>query len=211
MTVVTDSFNRANETPLASPWQVITGKNNFLLSSNTATPNGLGTDAIMLHTGMPTTTGDQYAQAAVTVVGTTSEAGLGLFLRGATSGLAPGGYWIITNDLTNNCIYIASFVSGSYLLLAQRDTGSGWADGDVLRAEIRGIDLAATIKVLKNGVQVGADIVPNVTTNADTGRPGIAYSSALTSASLDNFEAGDLIATSMLVPHHPHGMGAGRW
>lgn len=176
---VTDNFNRADENPLAGSWSTGSGETAMKIVSNSATFTAAGSDASS-YWNLETWSADQYSQAKLTVTGTTLDTGPGLVVRRSTSALT----WYrvtVSKNATNVALWKA--VAGTYTNIWQRT--ATFTDGDTVRLEVKG----TTLRVFINGVQVGADATD---TAISTGKPGIAYSSSSTAATVDDWEAGDL-------------------
>jgi len=186
--LATDSFTRANNADLGTAWDVPTGGAAFKVASNAATPTFLESDA-MESNNSATWPNDQYAQCAVTVVGTVSTTGLGPAVRMATGALTF--YRCVASHAATNNVELAKFVSGSYTQLALRT--QAWTDGDVLRVEVSG----TTLKMFRNGTQLGANVTDS---SIASGRAGIGYSGAVTSGSLDDWEGGDFTTAAKALP-----------
>jgi hypothetical protein len=180
--LATDAFTRANNADLGTAWDVSTGQGAFAISGNTAISNFVG-DAGESYNAI-TWPDDQYVQAAVTVTGGTTPgggAGLGVQARAATG--AWTAYRLVVSTAVTNNIELAKFVAAGYTLLGQRT--QAWTAGDTLRLEAQG----TTLRVLRNGVQLGATFTDS---GIASGRGGIVLSFGDSVAgSLDNFEGGD--------------------
>ncbi len=187
-----DDFNRADGV-IGTGWGTASHFAPFKVASNAATPNSLAFDSSSLYTG-GTFSDDQYAEVdwSATGGGAGDQTGVGVYLRGSIgpSGGTPSGYWVVANAAATNNISVSSW-GGTYTLLGQ--ITHPMTAGDVLRAEITGTGSATTIKVFVNGTQVGSDIADTASTKTSSGTPGIAYSTALSAASVDNFAAGDVV------------------
>lgn len=173
-----DTFTRANETPLAAPWtKVLAAGGDFDLVSNAAAPHSVSTDTLWMYAG--TFPNDQFCEAKLTVIGIGTETGIGVAVRCST-GSGGSGYWAVVTTAGTNAVYISKWVNGSYTNIAIRsEFGSAFAPGDLFRLEVAG----TTLKVFQNGNQLGADITDS---SLSSGNPGIALSSTVTSASLDD-------------------------
>jgi hypothetical protein len=180
---VPDNFNRADDVSMGANW---TNPGNptftsggFKVLSNSATFE-TNNDSLEIFTGA-TFSADQGASASITVTGGSSGdgSGIGLALRATGNTL----YRIVVNKGAANNVTIAKFINGTYTGIAQKTTT--WVDGDTLSADIFG----TTIRVYQNGVPLGADVSDS---SIATGSPGIAYSSTVTAATIDNFNASSL-------------------
>lgn len=184
--LVRDDFNRANENPLTtSKWTTATAQVAWKLVSNTAQPTGTaGTDngsydAQLAAANWPTI---QYAQANLTVTSTGGAAqGVGLKVRQSTS--AQTYYRLVADHAASNNVIVQKFVAGVLTAVVAAFT-KAWTDGALWRIEIVG----STVRVFLNNLQIGQGTDATIT----TGVPGIEVSTNITSASLDNWEAGTL-------------------
>ena len=187
MTVVTDNFNRANNTSLGTNYTEVTTNlgRHLTISSNTAVPSALDSgDSISLWTH-DTFSNDQYAQAKITTSGTLDQCGSGVIIRGSGGNEGTGTYiWVIAHHGATNNISIAEIVGGTYAL--KKQVSQSWTDGDTWRIEATGTSY--TIKL--NGTTVTTTTESSVT----SGSPGPFYSSTITSTAIDDFEGGDLAA-----------------
>lgn len=182
--IASDSFTRANETPIASPWIDAGSSTAFNLSSNAAVPSNLGNDTQAFYTG-PSWPADQYSKAAITESGGGGAGvGGGVGVRYAGSGIKT--YYRLVIDVSGQ-IQFGVFSAGSYSPLWDRSVT--FVNGAVLELQVQGI----TFVVIYNGSTVGAST--NDSTLA-TGAAGIAYSSANSACSIDNWEGGDFTSGS---------------
>lgn len=180
--MASDDFTRADG-GLGANWTALTST--FTIASNKCEPSNSFEDAMAMW-GADSFSDDQFAEATVAGLdGTGAGTGIGLLLRADISNTF---YRIFTNAGSTDNVTIDWFDNGSFgSVLATRS--SQFTDGDVLRAEAEG----TTLRVYKNGVQLGADITDSsITTN---GGVGLSYSSALQpGATLDGWSGGDLSA-----------------
>lgn len=188
MASVFDDFQRANETPLAVPWVTGTSDGAFNLSSNVAVAASLGADSCSVYhgAGAPTWAVDHGASVKVTVATSVAGVGFGVCLRHAAA--ARTMYRIVVGKAASNNVEVQRALAGAFTLVGQRTTA--WTDGDLLTAEISGPATAVVIKIYRNGSQVGADVTDN--SSLASGSPGIAYSGAASSGSLNDWTGYDL-------------------
>ena len=187
MQIATDDFNRANALGaglgLGPAWTLVFGgpwaTNGFGISSNTAVPDSFGSDKLSIYTRV-NFPNDQYAQCRVTVTGTASDTGFGVALRSSLDGANL--YRCVVNKAGTNNVVIAKAVANAYTAL-QRYTVT-WTDGDMFRVEIAGTTLTA----YQNGVALSPTVSD---ASMASGYPGLVLSSAVTSGSCDDWEAGD--------------------
>lgn len=177
MATASDPFTGTGS--LSANWTAIDA--NFRLLSDKAEPNAFGIDGENFWNA-DTFGADQFSECPLSnVTGGTGSAGIGVILRADAGGTY---YRIVVNADGSNNIDISSFVSGVLQPTLGTRTAA-FANGDVLRAEVQG----TTLRVYKNGVQLGADITDS---SIATGQPGIGYSSTLSSGALDSWTGGDL-------------------
>lgn len=183
--IATDGFNRANTTgpDMGTDWTVVDtggfGTGGLQIVSNTCQPNGLGSDKCELFTNA-TWPSDQYAQTKVTITGTNTDSGLGVVVRGGSDATL---YWAVVCKAASNNVSVAKKIAGSFTLIGRRT--ATWVDGDTLRLEVEG----TTLRVYQNGAQLGADFTDS---SVGSGTPGVVYSTAITSGSMDDWEGGNL-------------------
>ena len=196
MPIYTDDFNRANANLNTGNWASIPGFQLMAINTNQVVPSNNGTDCCSLYVLPGGFIQDQYSQVTImSLLGTTDQAGSGVYLRGDPS--VAGGIWVVVNTAATNNISIASWSAGSYALLAQRTKSPAPAAGDILKATISGIDTAQIVKVYINGVQIGADVTSSELDNNDVGYPGVCFSSAMTNYNIDDWEGGDLSSATI--------------
>lgn len=189
MTTISDDFNRADESTLASPWINLAtegGGGVFKLVTNRVVPfsedwdSEAGWDAAVNAIGA-----DQFSEAAIYTTNTTGgAAGLGTLLR--SNNVPNTGrnlYRIVADHASSGNVDIAKRIGGTYSLISSK-TSSAWTDGDTIRTEIDGSTI--TVKITGNLVGTTTD------TSIASGQPGIAYSSKAVNAAIDNWSGGDL-------------------
>jgi hypothetical protein len=185
MPTASDNFNRANETPLAGNWTCFI--NTWNLAGNICVAASGAVDADAVYNAI-TPANDQFSQADLTVSGTNgSDQGVGLLLR--TDGAAsPTHYRIVVDHAATNNVAIDRFNTGTFASL--KTVTQAWTDGDTWRVEVTGFIItikrnAATVTTFDDSAS-GSKIA--------SGKVGICFSSTETSASLDNWSGGDLVA-----------------
>ncbi len=164
-----DNFNRANESPLGSPWVAAYGTTLPNLSSNEVIAN-TGNDVLMYYSGAATSA-DQYAQA--TTPAGNDDNGPAVRISAAND----NAYFLDSADLTQYFKIIAGTVStiGATGLTAP-------AAGDTIRIEVEG----STLRCFKNGV-AGNNLTDTSIAIAGDGVGFLIYLNRL-----DNWEGGDL-------------------
>lgn len=195
MTIWSDDYNRANETPLATGTWGQSGTGSFNLASNQVSHATDANDNEVYYVAA-TAIGDQFSQAKITALGS-GETGVGVCCRHIGTSTRTFIRAIADDGGTITVRCFAAGVSGS---TATR-TGT-FAANDILRLEVSGTSPNIVAKVFKNGVQVGADITG--LTGPNTGKPGLAYSSTPAgTTSLDDWSGGDLVqAVAAAMPFH---------
>lgn len=172
----TDNFNRADETPLAGNWTRVPGETGTInLSGNAVTPNSINFDTAYYYNA-GSFGNDQYSQIKVTVSGAAAGAGLGVIVRASTS---VDTYYRCVLDGAGN-IEFGSVVASTFTFIAGRTVT--YSAGAILKLDVTG----TTFTITYNGTQAGATITDS---SISTGKPGIAYSSVVTSASGDDWQA----------------------
>lgn len=169
----TDDFNRANGAIGANYTQL--GPDTISIVSN-AVPLNFGSNNVAPVTAI-TWPADQYIQAAVSSLSGTGGEGGGVLLRCTD---VNNFYWACINADFN--IDIRRVVGGLGASVATKAAGA-WSDGDILKAQMVG----NTIKVFRNGTQVGTDYVDG--SPLTSGSAGIAYGSGASNI-IDNLEGG---------------------
>jgi hypothetical protein len=184
--VNTDDFNRADQNPIAGNWtdSTIAGNTDMQIITNKCAPVVFNAGDGDCFYSAWISGNDQYSQVEVTASGTSATSGLGPTVRRITTSgtntmyrlvLDAGGNYELAKFLANVKTSLrtgtVTFVSGQKLGLSA--TGGA----------------TTTLKIWYNNVQIGTDAV-DASSPILTGFPGIAYSSAITSASGDNWDAG---------------------
>lgn len=185
--MISDNFDRANETPLAAPWVLGTGETAMNLSSNVAVPSDTNNDACMIYTGA-TLYPDHGSAGKLACSGTNGGgAGATLWVRHSLS--ARTGYRVATSKAGGNNTFVHRFVTGTatqILAFAQ-----SWNDGDEWAIEATGAASGTLIRLFRNGVQVNT-ITDTAGTVPAAGAPGIGYSGINTGCSVNDWRAYDL-------------------
>ncbi len=180
-TLATDDFNRADADPIGGSWTTASSNSAMKIVSNACQPSSLPADCGAYYNAI-SWPDDQYSQCKITVNDTASGSGPGVYVRLASGAFTC--YRAVASHATTNNVELAKFVAGAHTAIWQRT--QSFTDGDTLRLEVQG----TTLRVFINGVQVGADATDSSVT---TGNAGVAYSSQSVSASLDDWEGGDLV------------------
>src|SRR5678815_2496696 len=81
--IAADNFNRANANPIGGLWVTSPNEAAIQLTSNAAAPSSAASDCAAIF-NQGTWPNDQYAQANLTVSGTTGTSGPGVLVRGST-------------------------------------------------------------------------------------------------------------------------------
>jgi hypothetical protein len=171
--LLSDNFNRANETPLASPWiEFYVSGGNINLSSNEVA-GAAATDCVWHNSGASTT--DGYSQVTIA----TSSNYNGPIIRGQTG--TTSCYFAYYGS---NLARIYKFVNGAFTLISD----SSWtsASGDIVKIEVSGTGLTYYINGASQVTGSNSDI-------SGVGFGGIFMT--VTTARLDNWSMGDLLST----------------
>lgn len=188
VTVVTDSFTRANETPLTTPWATGSGESGFNLTSNAANSPDDSNDRSSIYTAR-TWRDDQSSKAKLTTSGNGGgNQGVGLAVRHAPA--ARTYYRLICDHAASNNIAIHRMLAGAQTVLVQFTRS--WTDGATWELQVSGPASAALLEVFHNGTSV-----QSFTDNSSlaSGIPGLSYSTASISGTVDDWEGGELIPT----------------
>lgn len=184
MALITDNFDRANETPLAGNWSTVTGNSAFNLASNSITPSDLANNCAARYSAI-TWGNDQSSKAAITGTGSSALEGPGLAVRCASG--ANTMYVLIVGDSgTSNAIVIGRFIAGAFTSLAA--TTRTWAGGDTWEYTVHGPASAALLSAYHNGT-----LVQSFTDNSSigSGSPGVFYSSISDAATINDWTGTD--------------------
>jgi len=182
---VSDDFNRANQIPIAGNWTNGTSTAvRMQILSNTAQPEFFNSqDADCFYSAW--VSGDnQFSQVEVTVTGTSAGAGLGPVVRRITTA-GTKTYYRLVVDASGN-YDLQKFIAGANTAL--RSGTVSYIAGQKLGLSATG-GATTTLKIWYNNVQIGTDVTDS-SSPLLTGDPGIGYSSIVTSASGDNWNAG---------------------
>ena len=185
VTCATDDFNRSNAGDLGANWTTVTSETTFHVNANQADPLSTVADCGSWYSGTasPAFTDNQFSQCTMkTITGGSANDGTGVGVSVRVASGARTYYRCVVNAAGSGNVEIAKSVAGTYTFLAR--TTSAFVSGDVLRLEVNGTTLTA----YKNGVSILTIGDSSVT----TGKPGLAYSSVLTAASVDDWSGGNL-------------------
>lgn len=189
MATASDSFNRANETPLVGNWTSFGGAGSagWNLSGNIVVPSDTSQDELAMWNAN-SFGADQFSEGALTEASTSSGTGPGFFLRGTGTVYASWtGYRMAVNKGTTLTVEIGRTNSGSFSSLATFNVAS-WTSGDIWRYEIAGF----VLKVYRNGSLVGSFDDSASGSKIASGQLGLFYSSTGSTPSIDNWNGGDL-------------------
>lgn len=171
-----DNFNRANETPLAGNWTLVTNSQaTFNLTSNEILSTATGTTRGTSYRWNADTFGDnQYSQCSANTLGTDTD--WSAIARVSASAYT---FYMASAYAPNERLF--KCVAGSFTALVSITTDNV-AVGDVVRVECEG----TTIRWVLNGVSKGSATDSAIA----SGSPGIFIWQS--SARLDNWAGGDL-------------------
>lgn len=181
-----DNFNRADENPLSGggAWVTAFGELPMQVVGNACTPTNVGsTDNGSRYVAIVNCAPAQYSRAKLSVSGGTGSQGVCLKVR-----MAPGAlsfYRLTVNHDTTNNISLQRFVAGTVTMLSGWPVTQAWTDGDVWELQMVG----PRLRVYRNGTQVGSDTID---ANVTAGEPGHGISTTITSATIEDWEGGEL-------------------
>jgi hypothetical protein len=179
---VSDSFDRANATPIAGNWTTspaLPAWGTLALVSNQVVPTNAAADGEAYYSGM-TWPDDQYSKAKLYVTGTGGlEQGIGLLVRQSTSAVTH--YRLVVDHASSGNVALGKHVAGAYTTLATYT--QSWTDGAVWELRVTGTKL----QIFLNGTQIGSDVTD---ISIGSGSAGIVYSATETSAAIDDWEGG---------------------
>ena len=189
------SFTKANSADIGTEWDdhgSLSGQ--FEILSNMAhVTSGTNTNDGAETCNSITTPTDQYAEVTL---GTTSASGIGtgygVYCRVATA--SNTGYRLIGSA---DGYELLRFNSGSSTSLAS-GAGTTFTTSDVLRLEVTGSGATVTLKMFKNGAQIGSDVSDTSGSRiTSANRVGLGYSSSdATGSGIASFRAGSMGTTS---------------
>jgi hypothetical protein len=197
LTNVSDSFTRANETPLAGNWATGTSDTGINLTSNAANIPDDSADRCSIYTGS-TFGNDQSSSAKLTSAGSAgSGQGSGLCVRHAAA--AKTYYRMVADTAASNNVNISRFVAAASTSLVTFTRG-GVANGDRFELRVTGPAAAAKLEVFHNGVSI-----QTFTDNSSlvSGSPGLAYSTADTSGTIDDWIGTDEFGSGVMRTFNP--------
>jgi hypothetical protein len=179
----TDDFNRANETPLASPWTVATGStNNLNLSSNAITASGVGTK-FNYYSGA-TATADQFSK--IVQISAITDNDWGPAVRIGSDG-AFSGYFFNQNTASPTAEGLwRKNASGYTQILASAITNVANGDEVEIRCEVN------DITGLRNGSTLSGPHTDSAPMTAEG--DGVGLFVYQTGGSLDDWQGGDYSA-----------------
>lgn len=189
MTTASDNFNRANETPLATPWANCYGSG-MNLASNAATSTASTDKGSFYNSG--TWGANQSAEGTVGALASNA-AYSGVLVRANGSGNA---FQVYTDGVSGAAhTAFARWDAGTTTELG--GIATTFTAGDVIKLEVSGTSGSITLTAYKNGTQVGQ--LTNQT-GPNSGNPGLG---CYGTATIDNWSATDG-ATSL-------GVDEGEW
>lgn len=172
-----DNFNRANETPLASPWVLQSGSSGQVNLVSNAVQANTSADKLVYYSGSATQE-KQYSQAVINSKPNSND--WGPAVRIGSNGLS--GYIMAQYDPGSNFRGISKFVAANFFMVATG--GSTTAVGDTARVEADG----TSIKTYKNGILDISGTDSSLTT-AGNGAGLFIYESG---GAIDDWEGGDI-------------------
>ena len=166
MTTKTETFT-STENPLSTNWD--TAQNAGLKSTATGANavNSTGFPVSIWKTSDYTFADDQDSTVTITSAGAFDYAGC--VVRYAATGGGVG--YMAHYESDSSRLYVRRFSAGAAAATLRLTTSFTMASGDTLTLAVAG----TTLKVYKNGAQVGADIVVTGADIVSSGQPGVAY------------------------------------
>ena len=189
-TAVASSAFTGSENPLSegSVWTAGTGVSTMKKLTDIAVPTSNASDCGAIYTGS-SFNASQYSRAKLTADGTTG-GGRGVALHVLYATGANTTYRFIMDHAASNNARIERVVAGVYT--TKVDWTQSWSDGDTFTFAVEN-----EVLYVYNGsltlIQSVSDVGGGVPT---TGKPGVGYSSTITSASLDDWEGGNFSTDS---------------
>lgn len=203
--LASDDFNRADETPLASPWVQAYSNRTFDLVSNHVVPTAL-LDTVYIYSGA-TWPADQWSFAALTVTGGTGGGdGPGVCVR--WDGATINGYWLVASHGATNNVHLWQVDDGSFNALTSFT--QAWTDGDVFGLRVSGPTNNAFLEVFYNGALLGSTTDTSSAIPA-SGSAGMVYSSSPSGPQLDRWSGGTGAFDLPRIPPITLPTMAGRW
>lgn len=179
MTTASDNFDRANETPLASPWANWTSAG-ALLSGNKATAAAAVTAASLYNSG--TWSNDQEASGVVGNLGSTLRYAC-VGVRAGTSSGGSGYVCFTDGDSGSGHTGIEKITNGTEIEL--KGVAATFTAGDTIGIRAVG----TTISMWKNGTQIDS----TTDSTYSSGNPGVWFYSQ---ATIDDWQAADVGTSS---------------
>lgn len=199
MATATDNFSASGV--LTTPWT--NQQASFTSNGTTCSPTSLGSDAAAVYNGSPLNVvgADQYAQVEKgtwTGGSAGSEEGVGVSVRWAAA--ATTGYRAIVSSAATLNVTLHRIIAGAGTKVGQ--VTQAFAAGDRLRISVTGQN-TSTVVLVERAAAASPTVFSTLITYTDnsgsainSGFPGLAYSSTLTAASVDNWEGGDLVGVT---------------
>lgn len=154
--------------------------NPFIITSGIGEPQSVGSDAAM-YENVETYPNDQYSQLQIiTLTGGSASGGEGVGVAVRMSTSAREYYLAVMNAAASNNVELSKFVAGSYTFIARAT--AAFVTTQLLRLEVSGT--ALTVKY--NGVT----LISTTDASIATGKAGFGYSSSVSAATVDSWEAG---------------------
>lgn len=173
MTSFTDAFTRADGA-IGTGWTTgVGGTTPMSIASNAAVPNNPGQDCYAVRTG-ETYANDQTSKGNLSE-GSTAGGGEGIALIVRCDSVNLNCYRGAFNHGATNSIEVGRLNAGAFASIAVRTVT--WVDGDEMSLDVSGSVGSVVLKILRNGVQQGANITDASGSGIASGSPGIAYSS----------------------------------
>lgn len=195
-----DTFNRADNTDVGAVWDnTYTGASNMQIVSNVVRCTVITSAECDESLNAPTFGQNQFAQTTLTTWSPGANIQYTwLMLRASAPATVTWYQCTASNDTTYGRSVISRKNAGVETALTNSN-GSTWAAGDILRCEVSGAN-PTLIRLYRNGTQVltYSDSSP-ITSTSRVGFGLYIAAGAVTSLELDNFLAGDLNSSRLLM------------
>jgi hypothetical protein len=186
VTLYTDSFTRANEGPITTPWQGgYTSLGNLAINTNAVRQYTASSDDVATYNA--DLDANQWAQATIKTWGGTADM-WGIVLVRATDPATHTAYKCTAARYAGNwSSAIEKVIAGSNTVLTS-ESSTTWAANDIIRCDADG----STIRMYRNGVQLLSTIDVSISGIGNAGLEIANFSGATTDLELDEFKSGTL-------------------
>lgn len=190
MATFTDTFTRADENPLASPWETLSATGLRIISN--VAKGGASAFCLSGYLESVTNFGDnQYCQAVIASIGGSDNAGVGVRCVSTAGGAGYIAYF--SEEGASDRVYLRKFVAGVPTSLLTPVTTI--ANGDTLKVSVETSGSDAVISVTVNDVHITGSPYTDTVAALTGGQPALYYDNGNTNATtIDTVEGGDIAA-----------------